>query len=328
MSSYRTVLLQMANASALTPLIQPIVFELEGFYVPPGYGALLFFLVLLNYAVVLFGNGVVMLVTILDQTLHRPMFVMICHLVVCDLLGSTAVLPCLMGQFLMGQKRIAYIAGIAQGFCVHTYGVAVQTLLGAMAYDRYVAVCEPLRYHTIMTPARLHACCTVAWSTAVVCITVLFGLHANTPLCGNVIQHVYCTNRGILSLACKSTPANNIYGLSMSWCISSGVFVIIAFTYIKILHSSIKHGRSDFTVRSKAFQTCATHLVVYVLFEISSTIIILTYRFPSASANIKKFLSILFIVVPPALNPIIYGLISRELRTSIIKYFSRKLTVK
>lgn len=77
---------------------------------------------------------------------------------------------------------------------------------------RYVAVCEPLRYHTIMTPARLHACCTVAWSTAVVCITVLFGLHANTPLCGNVIQHVYCTNRGILSLACKSTPANNIYG--------------------------------------------------------------------------------------------------------------------
>uniref|UniRef100_A0A3P8X3S5 Olfactory receptor 52E4-like n=1 Tax=Cynoglossus semilaevis TaxID=244447 RepID=A0A3P8X3S5_CYNSE len=266
--------------------VDPIVFELEGFYVPPGYGALLFFLVLLNYAVVLFGNGVVMLVTILDQTLHRPMFVMICHLVVCDLLGSTAVLPCLMGQFLMGQKRIAYIAGIAQGFCVHTYGVAVQTLLGAMAYDRYVAVCEPLRYHTIMTPARLHACCTVAWSTAVVCITVLFGV---------------CV----------------FPGLSMSWCISSGVFVIIAFTYIKILHSSIKHGRSDFTVRSKAFQTCATHLVVYVLFEISSTIIILTYRFPSASANIKKFLSILFIVVPPALNPIIYGLISRELLMSL-----------
>lgn len=121
----------------VTPLKQPIVFELEGFYVPPGYGSLLFFLALFNYVVVLLGNGVVLCVIVIDKNLHRPMFVLVCNLVVCDLLGATAVLPRLMMHFLTGQKRITYILAITQAFCVHTYGCAVQTILGAMAYDRY-----------------------------------------------------------------------------------------------------------------------------------------------------------------------------------------------
>ena len=120
----------------VTPLTQPIVFELEGFYVPPGYGAFFFFLALLNYMVMLFGNCVVLCVIVIDKNLHRPMFVMVCNLVVCDLLGATAVLPRLMLHFLTGQKKIAYIPAIAQAFSVHTYGVAAQTILGVMAYDR------------------------------------------------------------------------------------------------------------------------------------------------------------------------------------------------
>lgn len=134
---YRTVLLWMENATMVTPLKQPIVFELEGFYVPPGYGSFLFVLALFNYTVTLLGNGVVMCVICIDKNLHRPMFIMVCNLVICDLLGATAVLPRLMMHFLTGQKKIGYISAIAQAFSVHTYGVAVQTILGAMAYDRY-----------------------------------------------------------------------------------------------------------------------------------------------------------------------------------------------
>ena len=121
----------------VTPLKQPIVFELEGFYVPPGYGAFLFFLALCNYMVMLFANGVVLSIIVIDKNLHRPMFVMVCNLVVCDLLGATTVLPRFMVHFLTGQKKIAYISAIAQAFCVHTYGFAMQTILGVMAYDRY-----------------------------------------------------------------------------------------------------------------------------------------------------------------------------------------------
>ena len=121
----------------VTPLKQPIVFELEGFHVPPGYGSLLFILALFNYLVTLLGNGVVACVIVMDKNLHRPMFVMVCNLVVCDLLGATAVLPRFMMHFLTGQKKITYIAAIAQAFSVHTYGLAVQTILAVMAYDRY-----------------------------------------------------------------------------------------------------------------------------------------------------------------------------------------------
>ncbi|XP_039633845.1 olfactory receptor 2K2-like [Perca fluviatilis] len=306
----------------VTPLTQPIVFELEGFYVPPGYGAFFFFLALLNYMVMLFGNCVVLCVIVIDKNLHRPMFVMVCNLVVCDLLGATAVLPRLMLHFLTGQKKIAYIPAIAQAFSVHTYGVAAQTILGVMAYDRYIAVCEPLRYHTIMTSARLHSCCALAWFIALLLIGVLFSWHVDTPLCGNTIQHIYCSNRAILSLACSPTPVNNIYGLSMSWFVSTSIFLVIAFSYCRILHASVKRGRADSTIRSKAFQTCASHLVVYVLYEIASMVIIVSQRFPSISQNIKKFFSILFIVIPPVINPIIYGLVSKELRASIIKHLT------
>ncbi|XP_072230547.1 olfactory receptor 2A12-like [Leuresthes tenuis] len=307
-----SILAWMENQTMVTPLKQPIVFELEGFDVPTGYGPFLFFLALFAYIVVLLGNGIVVSIIVMDKTLHRPMFVMVCHLVVCDLLGATAVLPRLMMHFLMGQKRIAYNLAIAQAFCVHTYGAAVQTILGAMAYDRYVAVCEPLRYHAIMTSARLHICCALAWIVALLLIAVLFTFHINVPLCGQTIRHVYCSNRSILNLACIPTPINNIYG----------IFIIIAFSYIRILSVAVKQGRTDRNIRTKAFQTCTPHLVVYVLYEIASLIIIVSLRFPSVTQNIRKFFSILLIIIPPAINPIIYGLISRDLRSSIIKHFS------
>ncbi|KAM4546660.1 olfactory receptor 2K2-like [Fundulus diaphanus] len=312
----------MENLTMGASLKQPIVFELEGFDVPPGQGPFLFFLALCAYMVVLLGNGVVICVIVMDRNLHRPMFVMICHLVVCDLLGATAVLPRLMMHFLTGQKNISYLPAIAQGFSVHTYGVAIQTILGVMAYDRYIAVCEPLRYHSIMTAARLHSCCALAWMVALLLIAVLFSFHMNVPLCGRIIQHVYCSNRSILNLACVPTPISNIYGLSMSWSVSTGVFVIIAFSYIRILSASFKKRQTDSSVHRKAFQTCAPHLVVYVLYQIASVIIIVSLRFPSVSQNIRNFFSILFIIIPPALNPIIYGLVSKDLRAGILKIFS------
>ncbi|XP_032363947.1 olfactory receptor 2K2 [Etheostoma spectabile] len=309
----------MENVTMVTPLTEPIIFELEGFYVPPGYGAFFFFLALLNYMVMLLANCVVLCVIVIDKNLHRPMFIMVGHLVVCDMFGATAVLPRLMVHFLTGQRKIAYIPAIAQAFSVHTYGVAAQTILGVMAYDRYIAVCEPLRYHSIMSSARLHSCCALAWLVALLLIAVLFSGHMNTPLCGNFIKHIFCTNRGILGLACSPTPINDIYGLTMSWFVSTGVFLVIAFSYCKILHATVKRGRADSTIRSKAFQTCASHLVVYVLYQIASVVMITSQRFPSISQNFRKFFSVLFIIIPPVINPIIYGLVSKELRVAMRK---------
>ncbi|KAM4726933.1 olfactory receptor 2K2-like [Anableps anableps] len=318
----------MENQTMVIPLKQPIVFQLEGFDVQPANGPFLFLLALLAYIVALLGNGVVICVIMTDKNLYRPMFVMICHLMVCDLLGATVLFPRLMMDLLMGLKKIAYIPAIAQAFCAHTYGAAMLTILSVMAYDRYIAVCEPLRYHSIMTSARLHSCCALAWIVALLLIVVLFSFHMNVPLCGRVIQHVYCSNRGILNLACIPTPASNIYGLVMTWTLSTVTFIPVAFSYIRILSVSLKQGRTNNSLRSKAVQTCAPHIIVYVLFQIASSIIILSQRFPSVSQNIKKFLSILVYIIPPIINPIIYGLVSKDLRVSFMKHFSIRVRNK
>uniref|UniRef100_G3NQZ3 G-protein coupled receptors family 1 profile domain-containing protein n=1 Tax=Gasterosteus aculeatus TaxID=69293 RepID=G3NQZ3_GASAC len=309
------------STSGVTLVLTGWSLELEGFYVPPGYGAFLFFLALLCYIVIMLANGVVLCIIVIDKNLHRPMYILVCNLVVCDLLGATTVLPRLMMHFLMGQKKIGYISAIAQAFCVHLYGTAVQTILGVMAYDRYIAVCEPLRYHAIMTSARLHSYLALAWFIAVLLIAVLFILHMNSPLCGNIIHHVYCSNRGILNLACSPTPMNNIYGLSIYWFVNTSIFLIIAFSYIRILHVCVKQGRDDSFIRSKTFQTCAPHLVVYVLYQLATLVIIVSQRFPSLSQNVKKFFSIMFIIIPPAMNAMIYGLVSKDIRASIIQHF-------
>ena len=108
----------------------------------------------------------------------------------------------------------------------------------------------------------------------------------------------------------------------MTWSLSTSIFLIIAFSYIRILHASVKQGRTDSALSNKAVQTCTPHIVVYVLYQIASVVIIVSYRLPSVSQNIKKFFSILVVIIPPAINPIIYGLVSKELRASIIKHFA------
>nr|AFC36340.1 main olfactory receptor family F subfamily 700 member 1 [Salmo salar] len=306
----------MENVSYVA-LRQPIVFELEGFEVPRSHGYPLFALVLAIYFLVLLGNMVVMSVIAIDKTLHKPMYVMVCNLAACDLLGGTAVMTQLMFIFLTGEKRIPYNSAYAQAICVHTYGAAVQTILSAMAYDRYVAVCEPLRYHAIMTTAHLVFVILLAWAVAIILIAVLFALNVGTPLCGTYIRHVYCSNRSILNLAC----------LCMTWILSSSSFFIIFFCYAKILSACLMR-KSDKGSRSKALQTCASHLVIYLIYEIVSLIIILSNRFPQVPMNIKKFCTTLIFIVPPLINPIIYGFVTKELRTSIIKLLKTRVAPK
>lgn len=162
-----------------TPLKQPIVFELEGFHVSPGYGSLLFLVVLVTCIVTLLGNGVVACVIIIDKSLHRPMFIMVCNLVACDLLGAVSVLPHLMMHFLTGEKKVAYVAAIAQALGVHTYGAAVHTVLGAMAYDRYPH-----------TPAHRDNYIQVLILVSHINVTNIILLFQNSQLTGHVLVFV------------------------------------------------------------------------------------------------------------------------------------------
>ncbi|KAK7925180.1 hypothetical protein WMY93_007490 [Mugilogobius chulae] len=269
-----------------------------GFLVAPGYRPLLFLLLLCNFLLALAGNGSVLVAVATDRRLRRPMFVLIVNLALVDLLGASAVCPRLLMHFLYADRPISYRSishahALLQAFAVHTYGVAAQTVLAAMAYDRFVAVCEPLRYHSIMTPVRLIWLCFWSWFSALVLIGILFGLHAGP-------------------------------GQAITYLVNCGVFLITAFSYVQILLAVLGRGGLDpVQSRSKALQTCLPHLVVYVLYNVAVLILVASYRFPALSANLRKLVSILFIIIPPTINPIIYGLVSAELRRAVGRQLRR-----
>ncbi|XP_035290973.1 olfactory receptor 52K2-like [Anguilla anguilla] len=321
----QALMAEMENVSYV-PLKQPIVFTVEGFIITRQQGYPLFLVSLIVYAMMLLGNITVVTVIVADAKLHKPMYMMMCNLAACDLLGGTTVMAQLMPHFLTGYNTIGYTAAIFQAFVVHTYGLAVATILSAMAYDRYVAICQPLHYHTIMTTRRLVSLCCLAWFVAVCIVAILLILNVQMPLCGTLIMHVYCSNGAILRLACIPTPINNIYDLCSLWSLRSGCFLIIAFSYVKILKACII--KQEKNSRSKAIQTCASHLTIYILFEISILIIVITYRLQEISPNAKKFCAIFFIIVPPTVNPIIYGIATKDIRTNIVKFFKSTISPK
>ncbi|XP_064209252.1 olfactory receptor 52K2-like [Anguilla rostrata] len=325
LDSKKALMAEMENVSYV-PLKQPIVFIVEGFIITRQQGYPLFVACLIVYAMMLLGNITVVTVIATDAKLHKPMYMMMCNLAVCDLLGGTTVMAQLMPQFLTGDKTIGYVAAIVQAFCVHTYGSAVTTILSAMAYDRYVAICQPLHYHTIMTTTRLVSLCFLAWFIAVCLVVILLILNVGTPLCGTLIMHVYCSNGAILRLACIPTPINNIYDLCSLSSLRIGCFLVIAFSYLKILKVCII--KQEKNSRSKAIQTCTSHLTIYVLFEISGLIIFLTYKLQEISPNTKKFCTIFIFIVPPIINPIIYGITTKDIRTNIVQFFKSTVSTK
>ncbi|XP_035288760.1 olfactory receptor 52K2-like isoform X1 [Anguilla anguilla] len=311
----QALMAEMENVSYV-PLKQPIVFTVEGFIITRQQGYALFVVSLIVYAVMLLGNITVVTVIATDVKLHKPMYVMMCNLAACDLLGGTTVMTQLMSQFLTGNKTIGYVAAIVQVFCVHTYGSAVGTILSAMAYDRYIAICQPLHYHTIMTTTRLVLLCFVAWLIPICQVMIVVILTIGTPLCGTLIMHVYCGNHAILRLACVPTTINGIYEVCSVYSIRTGCFLVIAFSYVKILQTCvIKQEKNS---RSKATQTCTSHLTIYILFEISLVIISVTYPLQDISPNTRKFWSIFTFIVPPTVNPIIYGIAMKDIRKKIV----------
>ncbi|KAJ8342655.1 hypothetical protein SKAU_G00325830 [Synaphobranchus kaupii] len=321
----RRLMAELENVSYV-PLKQPIVFTVEGFSITRQQGYPLFAVSLIVYAVMLLGNITVVTVIAADTKLHKPMYVMMCNLAACDLLGGTVVMTQLMSHFLTGNKTIGYVAAIFQAFSVYFYAAAVCTIISAMAYDRYVAICKPLYYHAIMTTGRLASLCFLAWLIPLSQVTIIIILTVRIPLCGTLIKHVYCGTGAILKLACIPNPVNNLYMFFTSYMFTAGSILIITFTYVKIIIACVVKQEKNST--NKAIQTCASHLSICILFELSTIILITAYKTQGISLNTKKFCAILPVVVPPTLNPIIYGIATKGIRTNIVKFLKSTVVLK
>ena len=277
----------------------------------------------LSYMIILFCNLILILTIVLNKCLHQPMYLILLNLPVTDLIGSSALFPQLIKEILTNSRTMQYSACIAQAFFIHIYAACTVFILTAMAYDRYIAICFPLKYNTVMTNAHIMKIITIVWASNLILMAVLFFLLLRLPRCRSVMTHTYCDNPSLLTLVCADKTINNIYGLfivALSQVIANGM---ILYTYLQILVACFRSKRAD--TKSKALQTCATHLIVFLLLECLGLFTIISYRIKNISPHLRRFMGLSTLIFPPTLNPIIYGLKTKEIREKIVHFFGNKI---
>ncbi|XP_041657749.1 olfactory receptor 146-like [Cheilinus undulatus] len=297
-----------------------LTLQLEGLNASKGslYPVFLFFF--FSYLIIMLANlGIVFLVFI-DKNLHQPMYLLFCNLPFNDILGNSITMPRLMMDMLRppSERLISYYECVVQAFTTHMYGTSSHTVLMIMAFDRYLAICDPLRYASVMTNRMVVKLTLSAWSAAFVLVGILLGLTIRLNRCRTLIMNPYCDNASLFKLSCESVFINNVYGLTFTVVLFTSSIGSIILTYTKI--TVVCLTAKNKSLNSKALKTCSTHLVVYLVMLISGFFVIIMHRFPQY-AYYRKFAAILFHIIPGGLNPIIYGIQSKEIRKMLLKLF-------
>ncbi|KAG7239081.1 hypothetical protein INR49_030049, partial [Caranx melampygus] len=220
---------------------------------------------------------------------------------------STHLLTCCV---LPLSALISYYECVAQAFTTHMFSTTAHTVLMIMAFDRYVAICNPLRYSAIMTNRMLVKLTVSAWGVAFILVGILLGLTIRLNRCRTLIRSPYCDNAALFKLSCESVLINNIYGFAFTVVLFTGSIGSMVLTYSKITVVCLTSKNKS--LNSKALKTCSTHLVVYLIMMLSGLIVIILHRFPQYSDS-RKFVAILFFLIPGTFNPIIYGMQSKEI---------------
>ncbi|KAG9461963.1 hypothetical protein GDO78_015253, partial [Eleutherodactylus coqui] len=265
---------------------------------------------LMFYLVSIIGNLSIVTVVITDRSLHTPMYFLLGNLSFLDFFYAATTVPKMLTSLLFDDKRISFQGCIAQLYFFHFLGCTEAMLLTSMSYDRYVAICKPLRYHVIMARG---VCLELAFTSWLV--GSLYSLFhtiwtSKLPFCNmNKISHFYCDIKPLLKLACADTHINErlLKVVTGSIGVSTVLLIIVSYTFIATHLHSIRSKQG----RSKAFSTCTSHLTVVFLFFGTA---LSTFLRPSTKDSLEhdRMTAVLFTVITPALNPIIYALRNKD----------------
>ncbi|XP_031429994.1 olfactory receptor 52K1-like [Clupea harengus] len=285
-----------------------------------------FIVVFLIYIASILTNITLMLLIYLDTSLHKPMYIFLFSLIVNGLIGSTAVWPKVMVILLTGMNTTSYAGCLIQIFLTSTYGVCHFTVLTVMAYDRLVSIFKPLQYHTIMTPQKVRQLLLAANLVPVVCVFGQVFLTSQVPLCKNTLRRIFCDNLSLSSLACGDSiqsRVTNLYGICSIIAFIILPLLLVLLSYVKIIVFILKASGNN---GKKAFETCSPHMIVFINFSIATLFSVIYNRLnPYLPGEAYVLLSINYILVPPLLHPVIYGIKNQEIRDSISKMWKRKI---
>nr|XP_021482651.1 olfactory receptor 13C7 [Meriones unguiculatus] len=303
-------------------------FILLGLSAHPKLEKTFFVLILLMYLVILLGNGVLILVTILNPHLHTPMYFFLGNLSFLDICYTTSSVPLILDSFLTPRKTISFSGCAVQMFLSFAMGATECVLLSMMAFDRYVAICNPLRYPVVMSKAAYVPMAAGSWAGGVTNSVVQTSLAMRLPFCGdNVINHFTCEILAVLKLACADISINVISMVVANMIFLAIPVLFIFVSYIFILVTILKIPSAE--GRKKAFSTCSAHLTVVVVFY--GTILFM-YGKPKSKDPLgadkqdlaDKLISLFYGVVTPMLNPIIYSLRNKDVKAAVRNLVAQK----
>lgn len=293
------------------------VFVFLGFSASP-VGQLLFFLLCLAiYTLTLLGNGLIVFLTLASSTLQSPMYFFLGNLSSLELCYSSVTLPRILASFLTGNNKIPFTACAAQMYFFLLLGCAECYLLAAMAYDRYVAVCHPLRYMSIMDKHSCELLIVGSWLSGLPVSFIQTSLVFTSPFCGpNEINHFFCDLAPVLRLVCADTSRNEIANITVTVTFITVPFMLILFSYGYIIAAVVRMSSAE--CRQKAFSTCSSHLLVVTLFFGSGMVMYLRPR-SSYNSSSDKVVALFYTVITPMLNPVIYSLRNKEVKDALWK---------
>uniref|UniRef100_G3U4A2 G-protein coupled receptors family 1 profile domain-containing protein n=1 Tax=Loxodonta africana TaxID=9785 RepID=G3U4A2_LOXAF len=265
------------------------------------------------YALAVLGNMAVLLVVRSEPALHQPMYLFLCMLSTTDLVLCTSTMPKLLALFWANAAEIAFGACAAQMFFIHGFS-AVESGILLASFDRYLAICWPLHYGSLLPPETASKLGAAAVFRGLGLMTPLTCLLAQLSYC----SHSYCEHMAVVKLACGDTKPNNIYGITAATLVVGTDSICIAVSYTLILRAVL--GLSSKEAKAKIFGTCGSHLGVILLFYTPGLFSFYTQRFGQhVPRHIHILLADLYLVVPPMLNPIIYGMKTKQIREGAIR---------
>ncbi|XP_072775935.1 olfactory receptor 14J1-like [Taeniopygia guttata] len=262
----------------------------------------------------LLGNSLIISAVACGHHLHTPMFFFLLNLALSDLGSICTTVPKAMHNSLWDTRNISY-TGAAQLFFFLLFISAEYFLLTIMYYDRYVSICKPLHYETLLGSRACAHMAAAAWASAFLNALLHTANTFSLPLChGNSLGQFFCEIAQILKLSCSKSYLRELGLIAVSACLVFGCFVFIVFSYVQIFRAVLRIPSEQ--GRHKAFSTCLPHLAVVSLFL--STVAFTYLKPPSMSSpSLDLALSVLYLVVPPALNPLIYSLRNQELKAAV-----------
>ncbi|EHB12121.1 Putative olfactory receptor 52P1 [Heterocephalus glaber] len=272
------------------------------------------------YFITVLGNCTILFTISTERSLHKPMFLLLCLLALTDLGMSTTTVPKALCIFWFGQSEISYEGCLVQLFFIHSISAMQSAVLTTMAFDRYVAICKPLHYATILSNSRIGLLGLVSLVRATLFILPMpillqhEAFHAN-----HAIQTTYCEHMAVVKTVCVDTTVNRTYGLAVALLVVALDISAIASSYALVIQAIMCLSSKE--AHHKAVNTCTTHICVMLISYTPSLFSFLTHRFGRGiPPHVHTILGNLYFLVPPMLNPIIYGVKTKEFWNQVTKY--------